>query len=149
VVSGNDSVVSKHGHTIVQGFTAGPGFDVASGWGTVFAPKFVPSLVRATADLDGEASIKAQAAAQLNALEHHAIALTAVPGHNIYLESGGFLPGHPVSLSIDGRAITTLHASPLGDATYMISPSLLGLSRGPHSVSLGSLLITETASFSS
>jgi hypothetical protein len=32
--------------------TAGPGFDVATGWGTVFAPKFVPALLRATAELD-------------------------------------------------------------------------------------------------
>ena len=31
----------------------------------------------------------------------------------------------------------------------MISPSLLSLPRGPHSVSLDSMLITETASFSS
>jgi subtilase family serine protease len=149
VTSGNDSVIGKHGQTVVQGFTAGPGFDVASGWGTVFAPKFVPSLVKATAKLGGEAAIKAQAAAQLNALEHHAITLASVPGHSTYLEAGGFLPGHTVSLCIDGKAITTLQANTLGDVTYMISPSLLRLSRGSHSVSLGSLLITETATFRS
>jgi subtilase family serine protease len=149
VVSGNNSVISAQGQTVVQGFTAGPGFDVATGWGTVFAPRFVPSLVQATADLDGEAAIKAQAAAQLDALEHHAITLTPEPGHSTYLEAGGFLPGHTISLSIDGKAITTLHASTLGDVTYMISPSLLGLAGGSHAVSLGSLLITETASFRS
>jgi subtilase family serine protease len=149
VTSGNNSVIGKQGQTAVQGFTAGPGFDVATGWGTVFAPKFVPSLVHATAELDGEAAIKAQAAAQLNALEHHAITLTPVPGHSIYLEAGGFLPGHTVTLSIDGKAITTLDASTLGNVTYMISPSLLHLSGGSHALSLGSLLITETASFSS
>jgi hypothetical protein len=139
----------EHGQTVVQGFTAAPGFDVATGWGTVFAPKFVPSLVKATVDLGGEAAIKAQAAAQLNVLEHHAITLAPAPGHSTYLEAGGFLPGHTVSLSIDGKAITTLHASTLGDVTYMISPSLLRLSRGPHSVSLDSLLITETATLRS
>ena len=32
----------------MPGFTAGKGFDVASGWGTVNAAKFVPSLVAAT-----------------------------------------------------------------------------------------------------
>jgi hypothetical protein len=149
VTSGNNSVIGKQGQTVVQGFTAGPGFDVATGLGAVFAPKFVPSLVRATAELGGEAAIKAQAAAQLNALEHHAITLTPVPGHNTYLEAGGFLPGHPVNLSIDGKAITTLHASTLGDVTYMISPSRLSRSGGSHSVSLDSLLITETANFSS
>jgi subtilase family serine protease len=149
VTSGNNSVIGKQGQTVVQGFTAGPGFDVATGWGTVFAPKFVPSLVRATAELSGEAAIKAQAAAQLNALEHHAITLTPVPGHSTYLEAGGFLPGHPVTLTIDGKAITTLRASTLGNVTYMISPSLLHLPGGSHALSLGSLLITETASFSS
>jgi subtilase family serine protease len=149
VTSGSNSVTGKQGQTVVQGFTAGPGFDVATGWGTVYAPRFVPSLVRATAELGGEAAIKAQAAAQLNALEQHAITLTPVPGHSTYLEAGGFLPGHTVTLTIDGKAITTLHASTLGDVTYMISPSLLHLPGGSHALSLDSLLITETASFSS
>jgi subtilase family serine protease len=149
VTSGNNSVIGKQGQTVVQGFTARPGFDVATGWGTVFAPKFVPSLVHATAELGGEAAIKAQAAAQLNALEQHAITLASVPGDITYLEAGGFLPGHTVTLTIDGKAITTLHANTLGDVTYMISPSLLSLSGGSHSVSLDSLLITETANFSS
>ena len=149
VTRGNNSVIGKQGQTLVQGFTAGPGFDVATGWGTVYAPRFVPSLVRATAELDGEAAIKAQAAAQLNALEHHAITLAPVPGHSTYLQAGGFLPGHTVTLAIDGKAIATLHASTLGNVTYMISPALLHLSRGPHALSLGSLLITETARFSS
>ncbi|HUN31130.1 MAG TPA: S8 family serine peptidase, partial [Trebonia sp.] len=149
VTSGDNSVIGPQGQTLVQGFTAGPGFDVATGWGTVYAPKFVPSLVRATAELDGEAAIKAQAAAQLNALEHHAITLTPVPGHGTYLRAGGFLPGHAVTLTIDGKAITTLQVSPLGNVTYMIGPSLLRRPGGPHSVSLGSLLITETGRFSS
>ena len=149
VTKGNDSLIGEKGQTVVQGFTAGPGFDVASGWGTVYAPRFVPSLVHATAELDGEAAIKAQAAAQLDTLEHHAITLSPVPGNSTYLEAGGFLPGHTVTLTIDGKAITTLHASTLGNVTYMISPSLLHLPGGSHALSLGSLLITETASFSS
>jgi hypothetical protein len=49
VVSGNNSVIdSKTGQVLVQGFTAEPGFDVASGWGTIDASKFVPALVAAT-----------------------------------------------------------------------------------------------------
>lgn len=149
VTSGNNSAIGSDRQTVVQGFTAGSGFDVATGWGIVFAPKFVPRLVRATAELRGEAAIKAQAAAQLTALQHHAITLAPVHGHSTYLEAGGFLPGHPVSLTIDGKAITTLNANTLGDVTYMISPSLLRLPGGPHAVSLGSLLITETATFRS
>jgi subtilase family serine protease len=149
VTSGNNSVIGKQGQTVVPGFTAGPGFDVAAGWGTVFAPKFVPAVLRATAELDGEAAIKAQAAAQLDALEHHSVTLAPEGGGSTYLEAGGFLPGHAVRLSIDGKAITTLQANTLGNVTYMISPSLLNLPRGSHSVSLDSMLITKTAGFSS
>ena len=149
VTSGNDSVVNAQGKTVVPGFTAGPGFDVAAGWGTVFAPRFVPAVLRATAELDGEAAIKAQAAAQLDALEHHSVTLAPGGGGSTYLEAGGFLPGHAVRLSIDGKAITALQANTLGNVTYMISPSLLNLHRGSHSVSLDSMLITETAGFSS
>jgi subtilase family serine protease len=149
VTSGNDSAVNAQGKTVVPGFTAGPGFDVATGWGTVFAPKFVPALLHATAELDGEAALEAHATAQLDTLEHHAITLAPAGGASTYLEAGGFLPGHAVSLSIDGKAITTLQANTLGNVTYMISPSLLNLPHGAHSVSLDSMLITEAASFSS
>ena len=48
VVSGNNSAETPDGQVLVPGFTAGQGFDVASGWGTVDAPNFVPSLVAAT-----------------------------------------------------------------------------------------------------
>ena len=82
-------------------------------------------------------------------LAHHAITLTPIPGQSIYLEAGGFLPGHTVSLSIDGKAMTTLRATTLGNVTSVISPSRLHLPGGSHALSLGSLLITETASFSS
>jgi len=50
---------------------------------------------------------------------------------------------------VTSTQVTTLHASALGDGTSMISPSLLHLPGGSHALSLGSLLITETASFSS
>ena len=46
VVSGNNSVIDPStGNVLVPGFTAAPGFDVASGWGTVDASRFVPALV--------------------------------------------------------------------------------------------------------
>jgi subtilase family serine protease len=41
VVTGNDS------QSGVAGFTAGKGFDIVSGWGTIDAAKFVPALVKA------------------------------------------------------------------------------------------------------
>ena len=30
----------------VTGYATGPGYDIASGWGTIYAPAFVPALVR-------------------------------------------------------------------------------------------------------
>jgi subtilase family serine protease len=41
ITSGNNSFAN------VTGFTAGPGYDLASGWGTIDAAKFVPALARA------------------------------------------------------------------------------------------------------
>jgi subtilase family serine protease len=147
VVSGNDSVIKK-GKVTVPGFTAGPGFDVASGWGTVYAPKFVPSLVAGTRAAGEDGTVRQQAQAELTGLEHDSIQLTGTSTGNGYLLAGGFLPGHPVRLSIGGKLIATLTANPLGDVTYMISPTLLHLAAGRHSVSLASMLITETGSFS-
>ena len=146
VVSGNDSVVKK-GTVTVQGFTAGPGFDVASGWGTVYAPNFVPSLVAAIRAAGEAGAVRRQAQAALTALERGSIQLTPVSTGNFYLLAGGFLPGHPVRLSIGGKLVATLTANPLGDVTFMISPTLLHLAAGGHLVSLASMLITETASF--
>jgi hypothetical protein len=146
VVRGNNSVI-RNGTVIVPGFTAGPGFDVASGWGTVYAPRFVPSLVAATRAAGQDLAVRQQAQAELTGLERNSIRLTPGSTGNFYLFAGGFLPMHPVRLSVDGRFIATLTANPLGDVTYVISPALLPLAGGPHVVSLGSMLITETASF--
>jgi subtilase family serine protease len=147
VVSGNDSVV-VNGKVTVPGFAAGRGFDVASGWGTVYAPKFVPSLVAATRAAGEDSTARQQAQAELTGLEQDSIQLTSVSTGSHYLLAGGFLPSHPVRMTIDGKFIAKLTANPLGDVTYMISPALLHLRAGGHVVSLASLLITETASFS-
>jgi hypothetical protein len=147
VVSGNDSVV-RNGTVTVPGFAAGPGFDVASGWGTVYAPTFVPGLVAATRAAGEDLTARQQAQAELTGLERSSIQLTPVSTGNRYLLAGGFLPSHPVRLTIDGKFIATLTANPLGEVTYMISPALLHLAAARHLVSLASMLITETASFS-
>ncbi|HEX4094967.1 MAG TPA: S53 family peptidase [Trebonia sp.] len=147
VVKGNNSLVRK-GKPTIQGFNAGRGFDVASGWGTVYAPSFVPSLVAATKAADRARSARQQAQAELTGLERASIQLTPVAGGNSYLLAGGFLPRHPVRLLIDGKLIATLTANSLGDVTFMISSSRLHLPAGRHPVTLGSMLINETASFS-
>jgi subtilase family serine protease len=147
VIHGNNSVI-VNGKTVVQGFTAAKGFDVATGWGTING-KFVPSLVAATRADGQEAAARHQASADLTALEH-GIRFTPdsiSQGGMTYLLAGGFLPGHPVQMSIDGKAVATLTVGDLGTVTYMIDPSLLNLAPGEHTVRLSSLLLNMTGKF--
>jgi hypothetical protein len=150
VVSGSNSATLPDG-TVVQGYAARPGFDVASGWGTIDAARFVPSLVAATRADGEESAARRQAASELSGLEH-AVTLSpvAIPaGGSAQMTAGGFLPGHPVRLSVDGRAVATLTAGPGGSVRYVLRPSALGLAAGRHVLALASMLITQTASFSS
>ncbi len=146
VVKGNNSVTTPDG-TVVPGFTAGKGFDVASGWGTLNAARFVPALAAATAASHQGQAIRAQAQAQLTGLRH-SMQLSAghIPaGGASYLLASNFLPGHPVDFAIDGHTVATLTANALGDVTYMIDPSQLNLAPGKHTVILKGMLLTETA----
>jgi len=151
VVSGNNSVIDPStGAVKVQGFTAAPGFDVASGWGTIDASKFVPALVAAQASgLDVLASL--QAGRELGQLEHSTrLSPGNIPSGGTSSVSGtGFLPRHPVNLAIDGRAVTTLTASDTGTVSYTLDPAALGLAAGHHVLTLQGMLITTTTGFSS
>ena len=150
IVSGNNTV-TVDGKVYVPGFTARKGFDVASGWGTIRASTFVPALVTATAAARQDAVVRAQARTALVKLEHQEqlSASSVGPGGTTTLTAQGFLPGHPVRLSIDGRKIVTLHADNHGSVSYLINPSALGLQPGRHVVDLVSMLITTTNVFSS
>ena len=152
VVEGNNSVTTPDGKTvIVPGFTAGPGFDVASGWGALNAARFVPALAAATAASHQDQVIRAQAQAQLTGLQH-SMQLSAghIPADGTsYLLASNFLPGHPVDFAIDGHTVATLTANALGDVTYMIDPSLLNLAPGKHTITLTGMLLTETTTFTS
>jgi hypothetical protein len=121
---------------------------VATGWGTING-NFVPSLVAATRAAGQEAAARQQAWADLTALEHgiQFTPDTTSRSGMTYLLAGGFLPGHPVQMSIDGKAVATLRAGDLGTVTYMIAPSLLKLAPGEHTVTLGSLLLNMTGTF--
>jgi subtilase family serine protease len=147
ITSGNDSAKLSSGAT-VAGFSAGPGFDVASGWGTVDAAKFAPALDVATRGDNYLA--RAQAESQIQALQRIHLTPSVVPsGSDTYLLAGNFLPMHPVQLSIDGKTVATLTANELGDVTSMIDPATLGLAPGVHTVALSSLLLNETGTFRS
>jgi subtilase family serine protease len=144
ITSGNDTEAVQSTGQTVEGFSAGTGFDVASGWGTVNAANFAPALDTATRASSYLA--RTQAAGQLAQLEHIHLVTN---GSNEYLLAGNFLPTHPVTLSIDGTAVATLTANELGDVTYMIDPTELGLSSGLHTVTLSSMLLTEKGTFRS
>jgi subtilase family serine protease len=150
VVKGNNSVTTPDGKTvIVPGFTARPGFDVATGWGALNAARFVPALAAATAASHQAQAIRAQAQAQLTGLQH---SIQLSPGHipaggTSYLLASNFLPGHPVDFAIDRHTVATLTANTLGDVTYMIDPVLLKLAPGHHTITLTGMLLTETAAF--
>jgi subtilase family serine protease len=147
VVSGSNSATTGTGTVTVPGFSAAPGFDVASGWGTINAAAFVPSLVAATRASGQDSGPRHQAAADLARLEH-GIQLSATgAGGTEYLLAGGFLPGHPVHLTVDGQPVATLTATPLGTVTGMIDPAALNLPAGSHQLQLSSLLITQTGTF--
>jgi hypothetical protein len=149
VVSGNNSVIDPQtGKVLVQGFTAAPGFDVASGWGTVDASRFVPALVAATRASGLARSARIRASRELGRLEHK-IRLSAGSGGTTSVSSTGFLPRHPVKLAIDGTVITTLTAGDNGVVSYTLNPAALGLHPGHHVLTLQGMLITTTASFHS
>jgi hypothetical protein len=152
VVSGNNSVIDPNtGQVLVPGFTAGPGFDVASGWGTIDASKFVPALVAATQNDDLAVPARQEAARELGQLESNvSVSPSNIPGGaTSSVSSAGFLPGHPVQLAIDGNPVTTLTADNNGTVSYTLDPAALGLAHGHHVLTLQSMLITTTAKFES
>jgi subtilase family serine protease len=150
VVSGNNTL-TINGRILVRGFTAASGFDVVSGWGTIRANTFAPALASATRAARQDAAVRAEAAAALTKLEHREqFSRSHVGPRGITLVTAqGFLPGHPVTLYIDGRKIMTLHADAHGSVSHVIKPSVLGLPPGRHVVNLVSMLITTTKAFSS
>jgi subtilase family serine protease len=150
VIKGDNSVVNN-GKVTVPGFHAAKGFDVATGWGTVNAAKFVPALVAAVRAAHENSAVRKQARAQLTGLEHSTtLTVTDIPkGGQSYLLGTNFLPLHPVTFSIDDKTIATLHANTLGDVTYMINPAMLGLKAGKHTAQLSGMLLTTANSFSS
>ena len=148
VVQGNDNLI-ENGKVVVRGFAAARGFDVASGWGTIRADRFVPALVAATVAARQDRAVRRQAATALSRLEHR-VALSRGSigaGQTSHLSASGFLPRHPVILFIDGRRIRVLHASAGGSVRYLINPAALGLPAGRHRLRLVSMLLTASRAF--
>jgi subtilase family serine protease len=147
VVTGNNTSMPSE-TTIVPGFPASTGFDVVSGWGTIDASTFVPSLVAAIRASEPANSLQRQA---VDALAHwpHILTLTSTtvnPGSSTYLWATGFLPQHPVEIDIDNHKIATLTANTLGSVTYAVNPALLKLPQGQHTLIVRSMLLSAFTS---
>jgi hypothetical protein len=147
VVRGNNSVI-RHHKVALRGFTARKGFDVASGWGTIRANRFVPSLVAATEAEHQDRAVRHRASAELRRLEH-AVRLPAVIGAHdtAQVRASGFLPLHPVILFVDDRRIAILRASTRGSVSYLVDPAALGLTAGRHTLRLAGMLLTASRRF--
>lgn len=142
VVAGDNTLHAKNG-TVVPGFGAGPGFDRASGWGTLDASVFVPSLVRQVAKGAETREARRQAQRELTGLQR-AIRFTR-NGGKVTVTASGFLPGHPVAMKIDGRSAGTLTAGGTGVVSTTVDAGKLGAGR--HAVDLTGMLITVSGRF--
>ncbi len=79
----------------VTGFATGTGYDIASGWGTIYAPNFVPALVAQLDSVPGTAKPSRQAHQLLLALERTGSASPRKPrvGQSVTVTGTGFIPG--------------------------------------------------------
>jgi hypothetical protein len=79
----------------VTGFSTATGYDLASGWGTIYAPDFVPALVHQINSQHGPQAPSRQAQAALNQLQNNVT--TSAPrvaqGQTITVTGNGFIPG--------------------------------------------------------
>jgi Subtilase family len=84
----------------VAGYSTSAGYDIASGWGTIYAPAFVPALVK---QIDGQHGLdqpSQQAREELNRLRSGlrvsagtGSASTVASGATVTLTGNGFIPG--------------------------------------------------------
>ncbi|MGH3399703.1 MAG: S53 family peptidase [Streptosporangiaceae bacterium] len=79
----------------VTGFSTATGYDIASGWGTIFAPAFVPALVGQIDRQHGLFQPSVQARLQLDRLQAgiSASAYRVTSGQSVTITGTGFIPG--------------------------------------------------------
>jgi hypothetical protein len=79
----------------VTGFATNGGFSIASGWGTIYAPTFVPALVAQIDSQHGPDTPSRQAQDELNQLEANisASAGQIAEGQTETITGNGFIPG--------------------------------------------------------
>lgn len=79
----------------VTGYATAPGYDIASGWGTIYAPAFVPALVKQVDGQHGPDQPSQQARAELNQLRSdiRVSAGQVASGATVTVTGTGFVPG--------------------------------------------------------
>jgi hypothetical protein len=79
----------------VTGYKTATGYDIASGWGTIYAPAFVPALVRQIDGQHGADQPSQQARDDLNRLQSNIqeSASLVAPGESVTVTGTGFIPG--------------------------------------------------------
>jgi Subtilase family len=79
----------------VTGFSTRPGYDIASGWGTIYAPNFVPALVAQINRQHGPDRPSRQAQDALNQLRANISTSPgqAAGGQTVTITGHGFIPG--------------------------------------------------------
>jgi hypothetical protein len=130
----------------VTGFAAKPGFDIATGWGTVDAARFVPAIAAASAHAADRDALTNQARRQLRRLSATAAARpsTVSMGRSSRLTARGFLPGHPVRIAVGGRTLASVLADRVGQIAYRLNPRALRLHRGRQVLTLTGMLLRQS-----
>jgi subtilase family serine protease len=79
----------------VPGYATGPGYSIAAGWGTIYAPAFVPALVRQIDTQHGPSAPSRLARDELDRLESDISesASRVSSGQAVTVTGNGFIPG--------------------------------------------------------
>jgi subtilase family serine protease len=140
VTSGNNDIGD------IPGYTAGPGYDVASGWGTVDASRFVPALAHVAGDVPLARSAARELAARQGTLELTPSTRVG-PTSTVDVTSTGFLPDHPVHLTVDGAPLATVTADTSGNISYSFRAADKHIADGQHKLGISSLLLDQSKTF--
>jgi Subtilase family len=108
----------------VAGYSTGPGYDIASGWGTIYAPRFVPALVRQINSQHGPLQPSRIAQDDLNRLQSHITesAGRVASGQRVTVTGNGFIPGS----TPNGTTVLD------GFGVYPPLPGEYGVTSGPY-----------------
>jgi hypothetical protein len=108
----------------VTGYSTGPGYSIAAGWGTIYAPAFVPALVRQIDRQHGPFQPSRIARRDLNRLESNISesAYQVANGQTVTVTGHGFIPGR----TPNGTTILD------GFGVYPPLPGQYGVTSGPY-----------------